>query len=117
MNKLPIKEHDIQNAIIELLQYQGYFTWRQNTGAAPFTDRHGTRQWVKFGQPGFSDIFAIQPGTGRFCALEVKHPDRRKTATVAQLKFIEDVKAQGGLAAVVCSTQEAATVLGLKGLF
>ncbi len=117
MNLPNIKESDIQNAIIELLQRSGYIAWRNSVGARKFKNQTGEARWVRFGQPGFSDIFAIQPGTGKFVALECKVPTKKHSATPEQLKFIEQVKAQGGIAAVVCSSEEAATLLKIPGLF
>lgn len=115
-NLLPIRESDIQNAVLELLQRNNYYAWRQNTGAAPFYDKRGVKSWVKFGQPGFADIMAVSPN-GTFVALEIKHPARRKTVTAAQEKFLADIKAHNGIASVICSVEEAATLLNIRGLF
>lgn len=118
MNKLPpISEHLIMNTIIDLLRYNNYLVWRNNVGARPWTDKYGRKKFIRFGKPGFSDIFAIQPKTGIFIALECKRPETRKDVTPAQQDFINQVNDKGGIAAVVCSSQEAATVLGIKGLF
>ena len=116
MNKLPISEHKIMDSILDLLRYQGYFCWRNNTGASKYTNKYGQERFIRFGQPGFSDIFAIQPGTGKFVAIEVKTPKTRNNATRFQLDFIRQVQEKGGIAAVVCSPEECAIVLGIKGL-
>lgn len=112
---LPITEHEIMNSIIDLLNYEGYYVWRNNTGAQKY-NYNGRDRWVRFGQPGFSDVFAIQPRTGKFVALEVKHPSRKNSATYQQLEFIRKVKEQGGIASVVSSTEEVVTLLGLRTL-
>lgn len=109
-------EHKIMDSIQDLLRYNGYLVWRNNVGGRPWTDKYGRKKYVKFGQPGHSDLFAIQRGTGKFCAFEIKRPETRKTATPAQLDFINQVKEQGGIAAVVCSAEECAAILGIKGL-
>lgn len=115
--KLPeSSEKQIQNAIIELLNYEKYFVWRNNTGAQKFQNADGPTRWIRFGQPGFSDIFAIQPKTGRFVALEVKTPRTRNSATRFQLDFIQRVQEQGGIAAIVTSTEDVVTLLGLRRL-
>src|SRR5581483_1852290 len=115
--KLPNQsEHQIQTSIIDLLRYENYYVWRNNTGAQKFQNANGPTRWVRFGQPGFSDIFAIQPKTGRFVALEVKTPTTKNRATHEQQQFIQRVQEQGGIAAIVCSTQEVVTLLGLKTL-
>jgi len=111
-----ISEHKIQDSIIDLLRYQGYFVWRNNTGATRYENKAGQQRFIRFGLPGFSDIFAIQPGTGKFIALEVKTPKTRNRATPAQVDFIQRVKDQGGIAAIVTDPSEVATVLGIKGL-
>lgn len=112
-----LSEHQIQSAIIDLLRYENYYVWRNNVGAAPYiSSKTGKKQWVRFGQPGFSDIFAIQPGTGKFIALEVKTPKTRNNATRFQLDFIRQIQEKGGIAAVVCSTEEVVALLGIKAL-
>lgn len=104
------------NAIIQLLEINKYMVWRNNVGAAPYTDKYGQKKWVRFGKPGFSDIFAIQPRTGRFVAFETKSPTGKYGATREQLDFIAEVKAHGVVAAVVSSPEEVAAILGIKGL-
>lgn len=114
MQKLPEpNEHVIMNSIIDLLRYNNYLVWRNNVGAAPYENKYGKKQWIRFGKPGFSDIFAIRPG-GTFVSLEVKTPARKRTATQAQLDWIQSVKDKGGIAEIVCSVEEAASVLGIK---
>jgi len=66
----------------------------------------------KFIIKGTADILGCDV-TGRFVALEVKTPARRKTASIEQLRFLECVRASGGIAAVVTSIEEAvAAVVG-----
>lgn len=113
--QLPISEHKIQDSILDLLRYQGYFCWRNNTGATKYENKQGQSRFIRFGQPGFSDIFAIQPGTGKFIALEVKTPKTRNSATRFQLDFIRQVQEKGGIAEVVCSPEEVAAILNIKG--
>ncbi len=117
MSKLPeISEHKIQDSILDLLRYQGYLCWRQNTGASPYINKYGQKRFIRFGQPGFSDIFAVQPGTGKIVCFEVKRPSTKNGASAAQLDFIQRIKDQGGIAAVVCSPEDVASILGIKGL-
>lgn len=115
-NKLPVSENSVRDAIVQLLQLHKYMVLRINVGAAPYTDRYGKKRWVQFGKKGFSDIFAIQPGTGVFVALETKSPTGKYGATPEQLEFIAQVKAHGGIAAVVNSPEAVAALLGIKGL-
>ena len=113
-----LSEHQIRNQIIEILRYSGYYAWTNNVGAlkTQHTDKYGVTRahMTRFGKPGFSDIFAIQPQTGRFVALEVKRPKTRKNTTRWQEDFINIVKMQGGIAAVVCSVEEVAELLNIK---
>jgi len=121
INKLPkISEHQIRNDILDIMRYAGWLCWTNNSGGMTneYTDKNNRtkKRFTRFGGlPGASDIFGVK--NGLFCALEVKVPERRNKATRSQLEFIEQVKAHGGIAEIVCSTQEAAAVLNIKGLF
>jgi hypothetical protein len=116
MTKLPLTEINLVTTVIELMIRAGFAAWRNNVGASPFTDKYGKKRWIRFGKKGHSDIFGIQPG-GRFCAVECKLPHERKRVTPEQQEFIAEVNALGGIAGVVCSPEEAAQLLGIKGLF
>lgn len=110
-------ERQIRNAILELLNWEGYMAWTNNTGAfkAQYTDKFGTtrERHVRFSRPGMSDIFAIQPKTGRFIAIEVKTPETRNRATPWQLDFIESVKNKGGIAFIAWSVKMVAEELNI----
>jgi len=84
-------EADIQKRILAFLRREGVFHWRQNVGG--FQDRTG--RWVSFGVLGLADIIGIEPGTGRFLAIEVKR--RGEGQTARQRRFQERVEAAGGL--------------------
>lgn len=58
---------------------------------------------------GGSDIIGIHKATGRFIAIEVKTPTGRASAD--QIKFIEAVKAAGGIAGIARSPEEALQLL------
>jgi hypothetical protein len=64
----------------------------------------------KFIIKGTADIIGCD-SNGRFVALEVKTPARRKTATEEQLRFLKCVSESGGLSGVVCSVEEAVSVV------
>lgn len=108
-----IHEKDIQNSIIELLKYHGYFCWRNNTGASKYRNSSGYERWVRFGQPGFSDIFAIQPRSGKFIGIEVKR-DAKHKPTPAQTEFLNQVNAKGGIGFVAWSIEQVAERLDIK---
>ncbi len=58
---------------------------------------------------GVSDIIGFY--RGRFIAIEVKTPSRRKKTTVEQEEFLEAAASNGQIAIVACSVQEVANVL------
>lgn len=115
---MELSEADIRRQIIDFLNYERYIAWTNNTGAfqGSYTNKKGItrKRFVRFSQPGFSDIFAIQPKTGLFVALEVKTPKRRKDVTRQQQDFIDLVNKQGGIGAIVTSIDEVAELLGIK---
>lgn len=119
-SQLPkISEHQIRNDILDLMRYNGWMCWTNNSGGMTneYTNKKGItkKRFTRFGGlPGASDIFAVK--NGLFYALEVKTPERRNEATRFQLEFIEQVKAHGGVAEIVTSTKECAAILGIKGL-
>lgn len=109
-----ISEHTLCNAIVEFLNYQGNFVWRTNAGQLPLTyqNKHGQikKRMVIVGKKGTSDIIGLSK-KGRFVAIEVKVPTRRKEVTDAQNMFLEDVRLHGGIAGVACSPEEALSII------
>jgi hypothetical protein len=93
--KPPIpREAEVQRAIVAVLKFHGLKVWRSNTGA--FTGEHnGRKRFIRFGEPGMSDLFALLP-TGRFACVEVKRPGAKPTP--AQLAFLMEINAAGGFA-------------------
>ena len=65
---LPIREKDIQAAILQWLELHKYFCYRQNTGA--FQNAQGN--FYRFGHPGAPDIIVV--ANGRYIGIEVKAP-------------------------------------------
>lgn len=90
-------EHGIQTAIIEYLAYNGFKVWKNNVGAI----REGKR-FVRFGQVGSSDIFAVKGG--KFYSIECKTPSGQLTES--QALWIEDIKLHGGVAFVARSLDD-----------
>ncbi len=114
-------EHEIQNAIIELLQRQGFVVWRNNSGAKKYeyTDKQGKtrKHWARFGGiPGASDIFALKPPHAQFIAIEVKR-DAKQKPTPQQEAFLETINRVGGIGFVAWSVDKVAEELDIKGLF
>ncbi len=99
-----MNEKDLCNQIIQFLNYQGGCFWRENAGMLR-QETKGKSRMVRLGFAGKSDIIGIYKG--RFVALEVKKPETRKNVTQHQTDFLEKVRHHGGIAAVVCSPEEA----------
>ena len=101
-----VKEKQLQSAIIEFLNYSGKcWVWKVNAGSIKIKTSKGTRMFQ--GAPkGHSDIQGMTK-KGRFIALEVKVPKRRKNVSEYQKQFLNKVKMYGGISAVVTSPEEA----------
>lgn len=69
-------EQQLQRQILDGLTADGWFAWRNNTGA--FALRHkGKTRFVRFGVKGAPDILAIRRGVA--LAVEVKKPGNLTT--------------------------------------
>lgn len=78
-------EKAIQTEIIKLLERNGYWVTRINSGRA-----HIGKHMIMLAHPGTPDILACSP-TGHFTAIEVKKPGLHSTdiqrAVQAELKY------------------------------
>ena len=102
-------EHEIQNAILELLDKdEMYLVWRQNAGAVKVG-----RHYVRLGPKGAADISGIIRPDGRRLEIEVKRPGKK--ATPDQLKFGDQILKRGGIYIVTDSIQSLAHELGVWG--
>lgn len=100
-----MKESDIQRLIMLALSEAGCLIWRNNTGVL----KNAAGIPIKFGLcVGSSDLIGLTP-TGRFLAVEIKTPTGK--ATPEQLRFIEAVRARGGIAGIARSPSEALALL------
>lgn len=110
-------ETALVRACLDLLKLRGVLAWRNNTGAAEYTDRWGKSRMVKYGSVGSADIFGIisfvdgdgMPHDGVFLAVECKMPGKNPTA--AQTAFLDNVRKAGGEAHVVHDVAELAAIL------
>jgi len=59
--RIRVKEHDVQSAILDWLKHKKIFHWRSNTGAFMGVHR-GKPRFVRFGKKGSPDIFAVVKG-------------------------------------------------------
>lgn len=109
------EETKIQRLIMLALSENGCTVWRNEVAGAWMgkqIHRDGDQvtlanaRMMTFGLcTGSADLIGIHHGTGRFIAIEVKTPKGR--ATKEQLRFIEAVKAAGGIAGIARSPQDA----------
>ena len=87
------------------LSEAGCLIWRNNVGVL----KNAAGIPIRFGLAvGSSDLIGIAPG-GRFLAVEIKTPTGK--ATPEQLRFIEAVRARGGIAGIARSPAEALALL------
>ena len=100
-----MREQDIQRLIMLALSEAGCLIWRNNVG----TLKNAAGIPIKFGLcVGSSDLIGIAPG-GRFLAVEIKTPTGKPTPE--QTRFIEAVRARGGIAGIARSPAEALALL------
>lgn len=95
-------ESEIQETILNWLEYQKGKFWRNNTGALNIEKR-----FIRFGLKGSSDIIGILPD-GRFFACEVKRPGKKPTPD--QKTFLETIAYWGGVACVAYSLEDVVNV-------
>ena len=117
------KETKLQRLIMVELSKAGHTVWRNETGRF-WTGRpiHKDGKTVTLTNAhmipvglcvGSSDLIGIHSGTGRFFAIEVKTESGRPTKE--QLQFIDHVIAQGGIAGIARTPQDALELLALTG--
>ena len=100
-----MKELDIQRLIMLALSEAGCLIFRNNVGVL----KNAAGIPIRFGLAiGSSDLIGIAPG-GRFLAVEIKTPTGK--ATPEQIRFIEAVRARGGIAGIARSPAEALALL------
>lgn len=101
------REQNIQKLIMLALSDAGCIIWRNNVGS--YTTADGA--YIKYGVGGVggSDLIGIYKPTGQFLAVEVKSPKGKPSP--AQLNFIEQVRAAGGIAGVARSPEDALSLL------
>lgn len=104
------REQDILNQCLAWLRLQGWFAWRNNTGA-----RKIGKHFVRWGVPGSADILALRNGV--FLSLEIKRPGSRthKVRKAQQEQWADEVRRHGGLALTVRSLDELRQLLEEAG--
>ena len=105
-----MKEIHLQRAIVEALNYSGCLVWRVNSGLLAI-GQGKNRRMFRAGTAGQSDIQGIHKKTGRFIALEVKLPKRKKYLTDLQEQFLINIKEARGITGVATSVEEALAII------
>lgn len=90
-------EKVIQTQILNYLEGEGVFCWRNNTGGFKKDNGH----FYSFGKKGSGDIIGIYKG--RFLSIEVKNEKGR--VSDSQKEFIKKVNDEGGIAFVARSVE------------
>lgn len=102
-----MKESDIMRACMLALSEAGCLIWRNNCGS--YTDpRSGSFMRYGIGNPGGADLIGITPD-GRFIAIETKTAKGR--IRPEQQRFIDAVRAKGGIAGIARSPEDALDLL------
>lgn len=103
---LQATEHSIQNAIIALLRYKGWYTQRQNSGAIRRTGANGREYMTRLAEAGTPDILALKSTTdgNRILFVEVKRP-KMKTTHMQDIKH-EELREHGFEVVIATSTED-----------
>ena len=92
-----ISEKQVENLILQYLNAQGIFAWKNQTvGIYDSSKKVYRKPKNKFHINGVADILGILPN-GKFLAIEVKSP-KNKVRTLMQKEFIDAINRNGGVA-------------------
>lgn len=99
-----ITEKDIQSAVKEYLELRGFSLFRRNVGGAS-----NGLHFIRFAEPGQSDLYGWERITGRHIECETKKPGARTNPKrdALQRAWLERVKREGGIALRVKSVKQA----------
>lgn len=100
--KIRIPEKDIQKLILQYLNLQGHYCYRQNTGAV-VNEYKGKKRFFRFGTPGASDITGISKA-GKRIDIEVKADGNSPTEN--QINYLGEMSKRGGIAIVAYSLDD-----------
>jgi len=101
--KPKIKEIDLQKQIVEYLNLQGHFVWRNNSGLFFVKGKSGKTRAIRAGLKGSSDILGVLNG-GTIIAIECKIAYNRPT--IEQLDFLNRITSLGGVAFIAYSLED-----------
>ena len=98
-----MSENDVVNSCLQFLKLKGIFAWRNNTGAMKISRENGKQGFYRFGFKGSSDILGILP-SGKFLAVECKFGKGKLTEN--QIRFLQEIGRNGGIAVCVWSVED-----------
>jgi hypothetical protein len=108
------RESDLVRQCLDYLRLRRVPCWRQNVGAARYTNAAGRARLVRYGTPGAADVLGVLPPGGRLLAVECKRDGNPPTD--AQRAFLRCVAEAGGLAVVAHGVEDLAEALRRAGL-
>lgn len=90
--------NNLTRAVIDYINAIGGKAWRNNTGARAinYERKNGQtgRSFIKFGEKGSSDVFALYRGT--FYSIEIK--TGRDKLSDDQVRWMDEINERGGVA-------------------
>jgi hypothetical protein len=86
-----MKEHDLQNLILDYLSAKRIFHYRNNSGAMA-KEYNGKKYFMRFGCPGSPDIVCVI--NGQYIGIEVKGEKGKQNDN--QKDFQEELEDSGG---------------------
>ena len=93
------RESDIQRAIMDYLGARRFRVFRRNVGSR-VDEYKGKRRFIRFSQPGASDLWGWSRDNGRHFEIEVKRPGARTDPVreARQRAWLYNAKADGAVA-------------------
>lgn len=94
--EIPVSANALTRSILQYLADIKVKAWRNQTGALRAEGSGNARsRFVRFGEKGSADIFAIAPPDGKFIGIEVKAGKDKMSE--AQVQWHLEVRAMGGV--------------------
>lgn len=99
-------EQEIQKSILDYLKLKKYLVFKHRS--VGIKKENGSYIPLAYGEKGISDIIACSP-KGQFIAIEVKKKGGKPSPD--QIRFLEEVKARGGVAILAYSLDDVIPVV------
>ena len=105
-NKYKPRESEVVDEVTKHLDRRGIYWWRNQRGR--YKTPYGA--WITYGgKDGSADLQALWPKTGVFWSIELKRPGGLMQDN--QIKWLKEVRSNGGVASVVESVEHIEMVL------